>query len=235
MDYILKYSVNIIQFVEMLAALIGLIYYKKYKETITKYFIWYLIYIVVLESVGKYALYVRNGGFFSFLKGTLIESNHWWYTIFWQIGAILFFSFYFRKVLENVFNIAFLRILTLLFVSSSLVSILLDLKLFFKGWIPLIRISGAVVIFSCVILYFLELLRSDKILHFHKSLSFYISITILVFWLITTPLIFYAKYYTVSDWSFIYLKHKIYVYVNVFMYLMFSVGLIVSKPEKESK
>ena len=39
-----------------------------------------------------YTFFVEDTLFLSFLKGTLLEKNHWWYTLFWSIGAVLFLT-----------------------------------------------------------------------------------------------------------------------------------------------
>ena len=77
------------------------------------------------------------------------------------------------------------------------------------------------------------MLQSYKVLNFYNELYFYISSAFLIWYLITTPLIFYQIYFSTADWSFIFLKWQIFLFANVFMYLTFTFALIYCKPEKE--
>ena len=70
-------------------------------------------------------------------------------------------------------------------------------------------------------------------LAFYKSINFYISIIIFIWWLIVTPLVFFESYNNTSDWSFVFLKWKIKLLSNVFMYLTFTFALIFCGPEQE--
>lgn len=230
-DFFLNNYVNIVTSIETLAALTGVFLYKKYKLTKAKFFIYFLIYVVFVERLGTYSLYVQNDQFLKFLKGTLIETNHWWFTIFWKIGGVAFFGTYYHEIITNKIFKKTLKITTFFFVISSIIHVIFNWQVFFKAWLPYIFLSGAFIIFLSVALYFIELLQSDKILHFYKSINFYISIAILFFWLVITPLVFYSRYFNTSDWNFIFLKWQIYLFANIFMYSIFTVGLIVSKPE----
>lgn len=55
------------------------------------------------------------------------------------------------------------------------------------------------------------MLQSETILSFYKSINFYISSTILIWWLVITPLVFFQIYFLNVDWSFIILRWQIYL------------------------
>ena len=216
---------------EILAAVTGLILFNKYKHTAAKYFIYFLVYIVIFVILGRYSFYVRGEGFLNFLDGTLLERNYWWFAIFWDIGGVVFFGFYYQKILINKTAKSILNKSTFLFLIVSTVSILLTLPDFFKKPLTIINILGALIILQCVFFYFIEILQSDKILNFHKSLNFYISIAILILWLIQTPLVFFEPYYRKTDMDYVNLRGYINLFVISFMYITYIIGLIVSKPE----
>ena len=109
-DFLLNNFSQITLSVEILAAVIGLILFKKYKHTAAKYFIYFLVYVVIIVLIGKYSHYVKDDGFLSFLDGTLLERNYWWYTIFWKIGAVLFFGWYYLKILLNTLHKKVLKV-----------------------------------------------------------------------------------------------------------------------------
>lgn len=219
--------------VEILAAVTGLIFYKKYKSTAAKYFVYFLIYTVFCELIGRYTNFINDDGFFSFLKGTIFEKNHWLFNITWFTGAIVFYTFYYSKNLKLKRDKAIVKYIGIIFFIFSILYISYHHKEFFVVSFPVINVIGAIVIVVCTVLYFTQILRSEKILTFYKSLNFYISSTILIWWLITTPLVFYDIYFGLRDSSFVILKWKIYLLSNIFMYSMFTFALIFSNPEND--
>ncbi|MFD2540812.1 hypothetical protein ACFSSB_00660 [Lacinutrix gracilariae] len=230
-EFLLKYASLCLLGLEILAAVIGLLLYSKYKHTAAKYFIYFLVYVVFIVIIGRYTWLVKEGGAFSFLLGTLLERNYWFGTITWKIGAVSFFGWYYLKILKNNTQKKILRISLILFIVASVLIILLTLPNFFVTSIPSISILGALIILQCSFYYFMEILQSEKILTFYKSLNFYISCVILLFWLVKTPLVFYEQYYRIIDMDYVYLRGIINLFVISFMYITYAVGLIVSKPE----
>lgn len=231
-DFLLKYYNNITFSVEILAAVTGLILYKKYKPTAAKYFIWFLIYLSICDFLNTYVYYIANNSFLSFLKGTVFVWNYWWTTLYWEIGAIVFFSFYYHKILNNSKFKKTVLYFGYIFFVFSVVYILNNWEDYFVRFFPIISILGALIIFLCAVFYFIEILQSDKILTFYTSINFYISSAIFIWWLIITPLVFYDIYNSNKDWNFIFLKWQIYLFANIFMYLTFTFALIWCKPEK---
>ena len=179
---------------------------------------------------GRYTYWVEDGPL-SFLQGTLLQANYWWFTIFWKVLAVLFFGWYYLKVLKNSKTKKILKISLVVFLPISILTIVITLPKLFYGNINLIDILGAIIILQCAFYYFFEVLQSDKILNFYKSLTFYISCAILILWLIQTPLIFFELYYRTSDMDYVNLRGYINLFVISFMYITYTIGLIVSKPE----
>jgi hypothetical protein len=223
--------------VEVMAAVTGLLVLKKYKHTVTKYFIYFLVYVAILEILGSYPRYLANYEFLSdfkaAIKGTFFEKNYWWYTIFWAIGGTLFYSYYFQKVLKTKSYKNILKYASILFLISSIVYIVTHWHAFFVSSSLFIRIFEAIIILCCSMFYFIEILKDDRVLTFYRSINFIISATILIWWLILTPLLFYDQYYLAVDWNFIFLKWQIYLFANIFMYSLFTFGLIWCKPQND--
>lgn len=232
-DFLLEYKNTITSSIEILAAVTGLLLYKKYKLTAAKYFIWFLVYLSICDFIGGYAKYANNNGFFSFLKGTVFEQNYWWSTLFWKIGAIMFFAFFYYKILITQRFKTIVKYSGYSFLVFSIAYILIRWDVFFVMFFPIIGVLGALVIFLCTVFYFIETLQSDKILTFYKSLNFYISVGIFVWWLIITPIVFYDNYTSNLDWNFIFLRWQIYLFANIIMYSTFTFALIFCTPEKE--
>lgn len=223
--------------VEAMAAFTGLLCLKKFKHTNTKYFIWFLVYVLIIELIGSYTSYIKDFEFLSKLKeqikGTIFQRNSWYYTLFWTIGSAVFYSFYFQKILKNKYLIDTLKILTRALLVFSFVVIVTDIDEFFARSSSQIKIFSSLLIIMAVIFYFMEVLLSNRILTFYKSLNFYISATLFIFFLIITPLTFYNIYYSQADWNFVFLRQHIYLISNIFMYTTFTFALIFCKPEND--
>ncbi len=232
-DFLLAYKNSITFSIEILAAVTGLLCYNKYRHTVAKYFIWFLIYLSICDFAGSYVNYIKGDGFFNFLQGTRLVRNFWWSTMYWKIGAILFFAFYYTIVLTNKKFKYIIKYISVLFFVFSLVYILCHWDDYFLRFFPIISVMGAMIIFLCTVFYFIEILTSDKILTFYRSLNFYISSAIFIWWLIITPLVFYDIYNSHRDWNFIFLKWEIYLVANIFMYLTYTFAFIWCRPEND--
>jgi hypothetical protein len=234
-NFLLNNYSFITHLVEIIAALTGIFLYKKYKNTSIRYFIWFLIYVAILELIGAYPRYFRNYEFLNYfetlLKDTKLERNSWWYNIFWHLGSALFYSFYFTKVLKTSFYVKTVRFAGIVFFFSSIIYIITHWHELFTFQLVFLKIFGAVIIMLCVILYFTEILQSNNVLKFYKSINFYISSIIFIWWLVITPLVFYQMYYSTADWNFVFSRRMIYLFANIFMYGSFTIALIWCKPQ----
>jgi hypothetical protein len=230
-EFLKQYYALITYGVELLAAVTGLLCLKKYKTTAAKYFIYFLVYVFILELLGNYpkALKYIDGAYL--IKDTLIETNYWWFNLFGRIGFSLFLSIIFYNILTIKIYKKIIKHTVSILISIAFLYSFLNFQTIFKtSDIVLTFIS---LILTCLVLYFLEMLQSYKVLNFYNELYFYISSAFLIWYLITTPLIFYQIYFSTADWSFIFLKWQIFLFANVFMYLTFTFALIYCKPEKE--
>src|SRR5690606_7859544 len=233
-EFLLKYYNTITFCVEILAAVTGLMLYNKYKQTAAKYFIYFLIYLSICDLLNTYVYYIKDGCL-GFLVGPVFIRNFWWSTLYWTFGAILFFVFYYECILMNERFNGILKYSGYFFLVFSIVYILINWDDYFIRFFPIISILGAIIIFLCTAFYFYEILNSEKILTFYKSINFYISAAIFIWWLIITPLVFYDIYNSNKDWNFIFLKWQIYLLANITMYLTFTFALIFCKPEADKE
>ena len=220
--------------VEILAAIVGILVYSKFRNTQVKYFIWILVGIAIIELIGGYTAYLEEYDFLSSLKdkisGTWLEDNNWFYTIFWELGATLAFVYYFRSLLKNNIQRLIIKTTAAGFVVASMVIIASKFDEFFVKSFPAISIMSAFVIVLSVAFYLVQILQSDRLLNFYKSANFYFAATLLIWVLIITPLIFYDVYFSWDDPAYVTLKYAIYLFSNIFMYLTFTMALIWCKP-----
>lgn len=234
MDEFLKQNYTFLtQSVEIIAAVSGLFCYRKFKSTAVRFFIYFLVYVLFVEFLGSYPRYFKNWGLFEFIKGTVLEQNYLWFTVFWAMGSALFYMFFYKKILKNNCRKRILHYAAVLFFIGGVLQIVLNFHLFVTDYRVIIFVIGALLILLCVSFYFIEVLENDNVLTFYKSIYFWISAIIFIWFLITTPLIFYEIYFSTADWNFILLKWQIYLFANMFMYLTFSFALLWCKPEND--
>jgi hypothetical protein len=235
-DFLLENYSFLTKVVEITACVTGLIVLKKFKTTNVRFFIYFLVYVALIELLGAYPIYFRDFEVLSplkqYVKGTLIERNYWWYNIFWNFGSALFYAFYFYKIIETKLYKAIIRFCGVLFIVSIIVYTAIYPNKLFENTVILNTNLGAFLILIAISLYFLEILKSKKILFFYKSVNFYIAIIVFIWFLVLTPLVFYNVYFSTADWSFIFLKWQIFLFMNIFMYLGFTVALLYCKPQK---
>lgn len=239
-DFLLKNNFYLYTILEFTAAITGIVCFKKYDKTPVRYFIYFLIFIAFADLLCAYNYFIRPNKFLYFLKGTKFEKNHWWANIYWVIGAILFYAFYYRKILHTILFKKIIKTLQYAFLIFSIIYIALHWEAFFNSFFVVLDLSGALIIFVCTVFYFIEILSSENILFFYKSINFYISATIFIWWLIIAPMSFYDVYYKYEvdksfyDENFHDLRRLIFLFSNIFMYLTYTFAFIWCKPENES-
>ena len=217
LKYLTTHFNFVVYFFEVLAILTAIFTFKKFKNTKTKLFIYYLFYVGFVELGAAAITYFKSNILIEFLLKTGIKVIGW-FNIFWLIGSVIFISIYYLNILKiRLFKL----ILTWLSISFTITSIS---YIFF----------GAVVIFTSCVLYFLELLQLDNLIKLTDHFPFYASIALFLWWLVTSPLFFYEIYNNESDWDFVNLKRRVFLFANIFMYTCFAIGLILSKPQPKN-
>lgn len=217
--------------VEILAALTGIFYFNKFKRTAAGLFNYFLIYALMVDIIGRYPKYLEYLDSSQIIEGTIFEMNYWWYLIFWNLGFPIFIFAINLNVIKNKFLITLLKYCIYFFSLSVLLYFVYDYRLAFKPSSIFVAVSsGLTIVFLCSI-YFIEILITDKIEDFYKSIFFYFNSSVFVWCLIITPIVFFNIYFSSVDWNFVFLKWQIFLFANVFMYLTFTFALIFCKPE----
>jgi hypothetical protein len=211
----------------------GLLVMHKYKQTTVRYFIYFLLFVLVTELLGSYARILNYLGNYHLIENTLFKYNFWWHTLTWYIGSAMFFVWYYKKLIKSEFLKKILQYALLLFLIISIVSVAINFEHFFKGTFKSIRIGNMSIIMLCVTFYFYEILHSEKVLDFFKDIHFYISAILLIWLLVTIPLVHFVCENASTDPNQAYLKWLIMLFANIFMYLSFAIVLIVSKPKND--
>ncbi|MBP1839683.1 hypothetical protein [Formosa algae] len=235
-DFLLAHRPNITKGVELLALAMGLISFKKFKNTPIQYFILFLLYSVLVELGGSTLKNLHPGGALEeyqyLLKYRFFYSNYWWYGLFWTIGSVLFWSFFFQKIISNKTYRNILNISTYAFIICVSIYTLIYIDEFFYTVSTFNKLFGSVIILLAIVLYFIDVLQSDVILTFYKSIYFYISMSLFFWWIVTMPLYFYQKFVLIENLEYIKLLRLTRLFSNILMYGAYACALVFCKPEK---
>lgn len=230
LDFLTQYFYLITYGFEIIAAITGIVCFNKFKLTPVKYFIYFLVYVVFVELMGAMFIFYKDFLVIRFLRSLGLRTTSW-FNLFWMFGSILFIYFYFFNQLKSKRGKQVIKLASGLFIILMLGHFIVFSNLFFTVHSPFYQLFGAVSTFICIALYLTEFIKSESILNLFRTFGFYASISLLIWWLIITPVLFYDTYNTSLDMDFVFLKRRIFLFANIFMYTCFTIGLIVSKPE----
>ena len=221
---------------EIFAALAGIIFFKKYKyDKAAKYLIYFLIYVNVIEVVAHYPTLLQEDKSLKWLKdllsGTAFLRNYWWYFIAWFIGSNVFFSFYYYLISESKKIQFYIKYLCFVTVSVQLIFFIMFIRNLDYDFMIYTEVINLLVILFLVSTYFMQLINSEKLVVFYKTIPFYVTVAAFVFTITTTPLVFFERYFNLSDPDYISLKYVVNFFAIIFMYSLIGLGIIVSEAE----
>ena len=216
---------------EFISALIGVYYLIKCRDFSSRYFVFFLCFTFMFESIGHLTT-LRSNDFLSFLIGTKFEKNYWLYNPF-LIFNFLFYTYYFRKYIKSSKVKSVLTLSLILYFITSILNLLLS-DVYFVAYSAYSFILGSILILFVVLYYFFEVLKNDEILNFTKTLPFYVAIGALFFHLGVTPLFIYSKYYSSKSPEFVQIYRIILTTANIFMYTCYTIGFIVCLKKNKS-
>ena len=213
-------------FSELLSAIVGTIFFYKYKHTPLKYLLYLLWYITLTEFT---VWFVSSNDVESLLF--LNENGRHYSFWFYNILRIFTFTTLFFIYLKSIKTIKY-KLVIKTFLITYLVLVIIN-WLFIQSFIfeisEIPKVVGSIFMIITVIFYFIELLKSDKIIVFHKTLLFWISVGLLLYYSGTIP--FSLKY---NGYMLIPGIHKLFlinIVLAITMYLTFTFGFIWSKKE----
>lgn len=205
---------------ELIVAIFASIYFFKYKNTPAKYLLLALWLIVLTEGFGwlmaekKIFLYEN-------------KYSYWLYNLMFPTWKSIYLLIY-LKTLETPFFKKCIRFFIIIYFAIIIINWLFIQDFFIElDNIPYITSSFFIVIST--IFYLLELLRSDKIIIFHRKLLFWISIGLLIFHTGIIPFTLVTNYY--SSLNYLHSLYSIFYVLGSLMYLLFTFGFIWSKKE----
>jgi hypothetical protein len=230
-DFFRNYYTFITHSVEFIAAISGLIFFKKYKDAPAKYVVYFFVYVYFVDVLGNYPKYLHYFDAFHLIEGLLIEKNYWWYNLFWWFGLSSFISFLNYKVIKKSIYKTVLKVFYGIYLLQTLIYAIINFDKIFSADGYFLSFASVWVIVMAVILYFLDILQSDQIMYFYKSIYFYVNALIFLWITVVAPLDFYEIYFTQADWNYVILKWQIYLGINIIFYLTLTAAIIFCKPE----
>lgn len=215
----IKYSV-------LISAIAGSLYYNKYKKTPIRIFVYLLWYIVFTEFFGDYMI---ENEFLIYIDEDGIKYNLWIVNLLYLLFFPIVYYIYWQIIKGNFYR-NLIKIFTFIYVAASIINWIF-LQSFITEWSKLPYVLGSIFLIVTIIFYLLELLRSEKILIFHKILMFWISVGLLLFHTGTLPFSL-----EINGYALIPGIHKLFLIIYILailMYLIFTFGFIWSKKEQQ--
>ena len=220
----LKYFV---QFSELLAAIIATLFFFKYRHTYMKYFLFLLWFIFLSELFAQYIHDNKIESLLYFKESNGKYYNHWVYNILDTLSFLIYYYIFYNS-LKTIKHKKVVKIFTMLYILFSIFNWIF-VQDFLSEMQSYLFIIGAIFLIVTIILYFIELLKSEMVLIFHKNLLFWISIGLLIYYAGSIP--FAAEY---NGYALIPGIHELFLIVYILattMYLTFTFGLIWSKKD----
>lgn len=201
---------------EALAAISGILTWKKWKDCYLKWLPFYLAVISVLEIVNRTLEHYSKFDTANVITGVEV------------IFEVFFINWFFYKTLAT--NKHKIIIAGCTFYTISCIferTFFIDTGYYFAS---LSYTVGNLFILIYLILFFIELVNSDKLLNFKKLTVFWIALGMLVFYLGTFP--FYGLYNELAnDLNLFVPLAWISTSLNYSMYLLFTIAFIWGKPQ----
>jgi len=206
-------------FLELAAAITGFVYWKKIRHTYWKWFPIYLLAITLFECLGVYLSYGLNN----------YDANGMLYSYLVLPLEFLFFTWLFARYFESPKERQWAIAGAILYVLSWIVEMIFLRKK--DTWFMSFSFTvGNIVLLILIIIFFIRLVNSEKILHFRKTMMFWVALGVLIFPL-TFP--FFALRNTLySDYpELFYIAWYISTGLMYLMYLLFIAAFIWAKPK----
>jgi len=202
----LLFFANAVQFA---AAVIAIVTFKKYRASNEKYFLFFLWYTLLVETVG-----LILGEFYD-------VDNSWLYNGF-MVTMFLFYYFWYYKILKSKLFCRFVRLFAIVFSIVAVASFVFQES---QGYHKYTFLTGAFFILILTVFHFYQLLNDDQVLVVKYKLSFWISTGLLLFSVGMIPLFSLSEYLDFHDTAYILTV----VSLNVILYGCYIIGFLWTK------
>lgn len=218
--------------IEILTLIIAIMTYKKYRESDSRYFLYYLIAVVLIETIGLLPVvnyYYPNLPLISLLKKILgeglVESNDWIFNIYLILLYPFYFTYYKRLLYEKQKK-KLVKSFIIFYAVIAIIELFVNRNDFNSSFLKISNILGVLLLFVTICVYLLQVLLSKEIFQFYKTLPFWITFGILVFSLIMGPIYIYSDILSTKN------NYELYLFIlkmsNYIFYGSFITGFIIN-------
>lgn len=205
---------NVVLVLLFITAILATIFYRKYKHNFLKYFLPLIWYNVANEFIAPlYSIHISYNNL-----------------ILFNIYRIVEFTFYFlmyQNLVENKRNKMTIRIFMIIYYISVVVNCFL--QDFRSDYFARSFFVGASLIIVSIIIYFSEILNSERIINLNRMLAFWLSIAVFLLYITSIPFKLIMNYNQDSP-TIPYIYAGNYAVVFIY-YLLINIGLFWSKEE----
>ena len=215
------------KYLGLLASIIGTLYFYKYKHTYLKYVLYLLWYVTFSEFFAEYAHDNKLTSFLFFNQENGRSYTYWIYNLLDTISFLTYYYIFYHSIITKRYKLL-IKIFAISYIILSIINWAF-IQNFFIELQSFLFIIGAVFLIISIIFYFIEFLKSEKVLLFHKSLLFWMSVGLLLYYAGNIP--FAAKF---NGYALIPGIHQLFLIVSLLsitMYICFIIGFIWSKKE----
>ncbi|WP_298541746.1 hypothetical protein [uncultured Aquimarina sp.] len=201
---------------EVLAAIIGTIFFYKYKDAkFLRYFIFFIWYVAFNELTG---LYIKlDGGINAIIHNIYNAVN------------FTFFLLLYRHYFKNKKNKKLALYFGIIYLSSFIINGFFENYMIEYQRLP--YILGALFLVISILLYFFEILNSEQVLHAKKNLLIWISFGLLIYFVGNLPFRILRNYYEeLTDATVLLLVN---ITLTVIMNTCFIIGFIWSDKKQQ--
>ena len=207
---LLYFTINL---AELLPVLVGFYLYKKIKNTHWVWFLYYLVFIFIVEFMSAYSIIITDKTRKYYYGFLIIPVEflffYWLYAykslnyrkLFWVFCVVYLISFIPHYYLERQQTVVY----------------------------SFNYVIGAFLLGILVFLEYLKQIRSDSIINFKHNRMFYINLGVSLLYVGTLPLFSFYSIIAQNDEIFIN-YHIFFLLINHLMYLLFSMSFIWGKP-----
>ncbi|WP_044399533.1 hypothetical protein [Lacinutrix sp. Hel_I_90] len=206
-----------IKYIELITAVLGSIYYSKYRHTFLKYFLLILWYTTINGFLCRYLH-----------ENYILRNNSLLYNLYHLVN-FTFLLILFKKYIKSSAYKKWISIFIILYVFSFFFNLIWQNYLTEIQTVPFIL--GAVFVIISITFYFLEILNTTKVLYVSKNLLFWISIGLLLYFVGKIPTRIIRNYWEdISYYKDILIAEYI---LSIVMNICFIIGFICSKKDKQ--
>ncbi|GGX13326.1 hypothetical protein GCM10007384_13640 [Aquimarina muelleri] len=200
---------------QIITAIIGSIYFYKYKKTFLKYFLIILWYIAINDLLG---FFLRN--------------NDYPVSILYNIYYLVVFNylmFLFKNYITNMNHKKMILTFMFVYTISFFINGIFGNYLIQDSKTP--YIIGASFLVISIIFYYMDILNSEKVLHVKKNLLFWISTGVLIYYCGNIPYKIVKNY--AGDLRDIHIEFLVLCILTIVMNLCFIIGFVWSDNKQQ--